>query len=44
MVNIQRSPTRLCWWVVFNGVILTTTDTKYEAVQLASDYKRLVGG
>lgn len=43
MISIQRSPAKVCWWVVFNGTILMTTDTKWEAEEAASVFQRKVG-
>lgn len=41
-VSVQRSPAKVCWWVVFNGTIIHTTDTKWEAQALALSYQRKV--
>jgi hypothetical protein len=42
-VTVVRSPARIAWWVMFNGVIVDTADRKYQAVALASVYQRKVG-
>ena len=33
-ITVQRSPARVCWWVMFHEVLLATRDTKWEAVEL----------
>lgn len=38
--SVKRSPARACWWVMCNGSLLATTDTKREANELASNYRR----
>lgn len=34
--TVIRSPARVCWWVMCNGVFLETADTKAEANSIAS--------
>jgi hypothetical protein len=38
--EIKRSPARICWWVLCNGVLLSTADTKGEALFQADFYRR----
>lgn len=35
MIEVKRSPARVCWWVVLNGQVLATRDKKKEANALA---------
>lgn len=42
MVTIRRSPTGLCWWVLFNGNLIQTTDLKREAKAAAEKMERMV--
>lgn len=41
-VSVQRSPAKVCWWVMFNGYVLETADTKWQAQELAETYRRKV--
>lgn len=38
--SVQRSPAKVCWWVMCNGTLINTVDTKREATELASKYQR----
>lgn len=38
--EVKRSPARVCWWVLLNGVLLGTADTRYEAIILKSSYEK----
>lgn len=31
MLTVERSPARVCWHIMCNGQVITTTDTKREA-------------
>lgn len=42
MVTIRRSPTGLCWWVLFKGNLIQTTDLKREAKAAAEKMERIV--
>jgi hypothetical protein len=37
--SIQRSPAKVCWWVLCNGVLLSTADTKSEATHYMNKLK-----
>lgn len=39
-IEVKRSPARVCWWVVVNGVLLNTHETKWLAEQEASNIKK----
>lgn len=42
-IQIRRSPTGVCWWVLVNGVLIDTACKKYEAVAKKNSYvKRMV--
>lgn len=34
--TVIRSPARVCWWIMCNGVFLETADTKAAAEHIAS--------
>lgn len=38
--EVVRSPAKVCWWVLCNGVLLLTTDTKKEASAKAEGLRR----
>ena len=38
--EVVRSPAKVCWWVMCNGVLLSTADTKAEANKLVNDFRR----
>lgn len=38
--SIQRSPAKVCWWVMANGSLLFTTNTKREANELVTNLQR----
>lgn len=42
MINIEvrRSPAKVCWWVVCNGTLVTTKDTKKDAENAAQELRR----
>lgn len=42
MVTIRRSPTGLCWWVLFNDNLIQTTDLKREAKAAAEKMEHIV--
>lgn len=39
-IEVKRSPAKVCWWVVVNGVIYNTHDRKYQANDEANDLRR----
>lgn len=41
--EVKRSPARICWWVLLNGVLLGTAETKYEALGLKDYFERKYG-
>jgi len=38
--EVLRSPAKVCWWVMCNGVLLSTADAKNEALGQADFYRR----
>ncbi len=40
--EVVRSPARVCWWVMVNGVRVDTADTKALAQEKLSSYKKLL--
>lgn len=42
-VEVKRSPARISWMIMVNGVLLNTTDTRREAEEQVSIIKRKYG-
>lgn len=42
-ISVQRSPAKVCWWVVVNGIIFGTFDKRYEASEEAIKLMRKYG-
>ncbi|SPF82079.1 hypothetical protein [Pseudomonas phage GP100] len=38
--TVVRSPAKVCWWVLCNGVLVMTRDTKREAVMASQELTR----
>ncbi len=42
MLEVRRSPARVTWWVLCNGTLIQTTDTRKQAeavcIDMASKY------
>lgn len=39
-IEVRRSPARVCWWVVCNGHMVFTRDTKKDAEHEAEKLRR----
>lgn len=39
-IEVKRSPARVSWWVVVNGVFLSAHDRRWEATAYANDLRR----
>jgi hypothetical protein len=35
-ISVERSPAKMAWWVMVNGVMFHTSATKYDAEKVAS--------
>lgn len=35
MLTVKRSPAKVCWWVTLGQTVLLTTDTRFEAQEVA---------
>lgn len=42
-IEVKRSPAKVCWWLLVNGVIYDTFERKYEAEGEASSLRRKYG-
>lgn len=40
--EIKRSPAKVCWWILFNKVIITTADTKREAEERVLELEKVM--
>ena len=38
--SVKRSPAKASWWLVVNGTIIETFDTKYKACELMERLQR----
>ncbi len=37
MLEVRRSPARVTWWVLYNGTLIQTTDTRKQAEAVCID-------
>jgi hypothetical protein len=44
MVEVKRSPSKLWWHVVFNGVVMAVGCTKREAMNIKAEYDKKLEG
>lgn len=40
---VKRSPAKASWWVLCNGKLIETTDTRKQAEQMARSFERRYG-
>jgi hypothetical protein len=38
-ISVERSPAKMAWWVMVNGVMFHTSATKYGAEAIASEMR-----
>lgn len=43
MLRVERSPAKVCWHVMYNDVLLGTTDTRAEANALCETFRMKYG-
>lgn len=39
-IEVKRSPAKVCWWVIVNGIFLNAHERKYQAEREASYLRR----
>lgn len=42
MLTIKRSPARVCWHVLCNGILVGTADTRDEASELLAEFNKII--
>lgn len=42
MLEIKRSPAKVCWHVLCNGILVDTANTRNEANELLAEFNKII--